>query len=232
MPAPVPSTKFPHCQTPGSGSTTSMRILLAFLLALPLRAELDTAPLAAWLQRHGEIRSLSADFVQQRTLPALKRPVETPGTLAMTRDGKLRWELGDPPKTVAVSDGDTIILADIEEKRARRIDADDSRARSFTMLSGDAMRGGLEGFLEVFEPIESRVVNGIYQLTTRPNNRRMRNKVGWVYFDIDPRKSELRALEIRLDDKSRIKTIFSNTRFNPEIPDSRFRFDLGGYSVR
>ncbi|MCH7228818.1 hypothetical protein, partial [Haloferula sp. A504] len=97
---------------------------------------------------------------------------------------------------------------------------------------GESMQGGLDGFLEVFEPVESRVVNGIYQLTTRPKPREMRNKVGWVFFDIDPAKNELRALEIRLDDKSRIKTIFSNTRYNPEIPDDRFRFDLTGYKVR
>lgn len=209
-----------------------MRLLLALLLILPLRAEPDTAPLAAWLARHGELRALTADFVQQRTLPALKKPVETPGTLAMTRDGKLRWELGAPAKTVAVSDGDTIILADVEKKRARRMDADDPQARSFTMLSGDAMKGGLEGFLEAFEPVESRVVNGIYQLTTRPKDRRMRGKVGWVYFDIDVSTHQLRALEIRLDDKSRIKTIFSNTRLNPPIPEERFRFDLAGYLVR
>ncbi|MCH7229002.1 hypothetical protein, partial [Haloferula sp. A504] len=97
---------------------------------------------------------------------------------------------------------------------------------------GESMQGGLDGFLEVFEPVESRVVNGIYQLTTRPKPRKMRSKVGWVYFDIDPGRNELRALEIRLDDKSRIKTIFSNTKFNLPIPDDRFQLDLSGYKVR
>ncbi len=209
-----------------------MRLLLALLAVLPLHAELDTAPLEAWLKRHGDIRTLKADFVQQRTLPALKKPVETPGTLEMTQDGKLRWELGRPPKTYAVSDGRTITLADVTKKRAKRMDADSPQARSFTMLSGDSMKNGLDGFLEAFEPVESRVTRGIYQLTTRPKDRKMRGKVGWVYFDIDSSTNELRALEIRLDDKSRIKTIFSNTRFNGDIPASRFQLDLSGYQVR
>lgn len=209
-----------------------MRFLLALLLILPLRAELDTAPLEAWLQRHREIKTLRADFTQERTLPALRKPVSTPGTLALTRDGKLRWELGDPPKSIAVSDGDTVTLADVEKKRAKRIDRDSSQARSFTMLSGESMNGGLEGFLKAFEPVESRVTKGIYQLTTRPKDRSMRSKVGYVFFDIDPAKNELRALEIRLDDKSRIKTIFRNTRFNQNLPAELFTLDLEGYQVR
>lgn len=209
-----------------------MRLLLALLLTLPLHAETDTAPLEAWLKRQSEIRTLEADFVQQRTLPALKKPVETPGKLWMGEDGKLRWELGTPPKTIAVSNGSEVTFVDVAKQRAKVMDADSSEARSFTMLSGDSMKGGLDAFLEVFEPIESRVVNGIYQLTTRPKPRKMRSKVGWVFFDIDPRLNELRALEVRLDDKSRIKTIFHNTRFNRDIPDDRFKLDLTGYKVR
>lgn len=209
-----------------------MRLLLALLLSLPLHAETDTAPLEAWLKRQSEIRTLEADFIQQRTLPALKKPVESPGKLWMGENGRLRWELGTPPKTIAVSDGSELTFVDVAKQRAKVMDADSSEARSFTMLSGDSMNRGLDGFLEVFEPVESRVVNGIYQLTTRPKPRQMRSKVGWVYFDIDPGRNELRALEIRLDDKSRIKTIFRNTRFNRAIPADRFQLDLSGYQVR
>lgn len=209
-----------------------MRLLLVLLLALPLRAETDTAPLEAWLKRQSGIRTLEADFVQQRTLPALKKPVETPGKLWMGEGGKLRWELGTPPKTIAVSNGSEVTFVDIAKQRAKVMDSNSSEARSFTMLSGDSMKGGLDGFLEIFQPVESRVVNGIYQLTTRPKPRKMRSKVGWVYFDIDPKKNELRAMEIRLDDKSRIKTIFSNTRFNRGVPAERFTLDLSNYKVR
>ena len=198
----------------------------------PLRAEVDTAPLEAWLNRQAGIRTLEADFTQERKLPALKNPVTTPGTLAMTRDGKLRWDLGQPAKTIAVSDGEKVTLVDVEKKQARSIDADSPRARSFTLLSGDSINGGLDSFRKSFELVESRVTQGIYQLTTRPKDRNMRGKVSWVFFDIDPSKNELRALEIQLDDKSRIRTIFRNSRFNREIPAARFTVDLSGYEVR
>ena len=210
-----------------------MRVLAILLLAASvLHAEVDTAPLEAWLKRQASIRSLEADFIQERTLPSLKEPVTTPGTLAIARPGKLRWDLGNPPKTTAVSDGTTITLLDVAKQQARTMPADSSHARSFSMLGDRSLSGGLEGFTKAFELVESRMTDGIYQLTTRPKDRAMRNKVGYVFFDIDPAKAELRAIEMRMDDKSRIRTVFTRTRFNTEIPADRFTPSLEGYKVR
>ena len=205
----------------------------ACLLALTsiASAELDTAPLEAWLAKQGSVTSLQADFIQERTLPALRKPVTTPGTFSMQRPGKMRWELGKPAKTLAVSDGTTMTLIDVDKKRARKIDASSARAKPFTLLSDGALNGDLEGFKKTFDLIESRVTNGIYQLTTRPRDRNMRDKVEWVFLDIDPKTQLLRAMEIRLDDNSRIRTIFSNSKFNPKLPADRFTADLTGYKV-
>lgn len=210
-----------------------MRLPLLVLLSASLaHAELDTRPLEAWLNRQDDVKSLVADFSQERKLPALKNPVTTQGTLAMARPGKLRWELGDPPKTIAVSDGSTMTLVDVEKKRARSLPADSAKARQFTLLADGALRGDLEGFKETFELVESRVTDGIYQLTVRPKERSLREHVSWVFLDIDPDKNELRALELQLEDKSRIRTVFTRTRLNVEIPAERFNVDLTGYRVR
>jgi outer membrane lipoprotein-sorting protein len=212
-----------------------MRFLACLLVALTSiasAAELDTAPLEAWLAKQGSVRSIEADFVQERTLPALRKPVSTPGTFSMQRPGKMRWELGSPVKTLAVSDGDTMTLVDVAKKRARRISADSSRAKPFTLLADGALNGSLDDFKQTFELVESRVTNGIYQLTARPRDRKLRDKVQWVFLDIDPKTQLLRAMEIRLDDKSRIRTIFSNSKINPKLPADRFTADLTGYKVQ
>ncbi|MBB5353092.1 outer membrane lipoprotein carrier protein [Haloferula luteola] len=206
-------------------------LLCLGLTVLSAHADLDTAPLRAWLEAQKKVQSLDADFTQERTLPALKKPVSTPGRLTLSKPGKLRWDLGTPPKTIAVSDGETITLIDVEKKRAMRLDADSSRARSFTLLGDKALSGGLDGFTEAFELVESRVTEGIYQLTTRPKDRRMRDKVDYVFFDIDPKTQQLRALELRLDDKSRIRTIFRNTRLNAKVEADRFAVDLSGFKI-
>ena len=211
-----------------------MRIFVFLvLLAGILRGdEVDTAPLQAWLKKQVGIKSLQADFIQERKLAALKQPVSTPGSMIMVKGGSMRWNLGKPAKTTAISDGETIQLIDIEKKRARSMPADSSRAKAFTLLGSSSLNGGLDGFTEAFELIESRVTNGIYQLTTRPRDRSLRSEVSWVFFDIDPKDAQLRALEVQLDDKSRIRTIFTKTRFNQAVPEDAFDFDLSGYKVR
>jgi len=210
-----------------------MRLLALTLLALPLAAEeLDTGPLSDWLDEQGEIRTLEADFIQERALPQLKKPVRTPGRLVMSRPGKLRWELGEPTRTIAVSDGDTMTLLNLEEREARQLPADSPRSRQFTLLADEALGGGLEGFKKAFDLVESRVRNGIYQLTVRPKDRSLRDKAPWLYFDIDPERNELRAIEVRLEDKSRIRTIFTRNRFNRPVDPDEFTVDLSGFKVK
>jgi outer membrane lipoprotein-sorting protein len=211
-----------------------MRLLLFLipLFGLAHADQVDTRPLEAWLGRQGDIKTLQADFVQERKLAALKNPVSTPGTMTLVKGGSMRWNLGNPVKTTAISDGTTIQLIDIEKKLARSMSADSSRAKAFTLLGDSALNGGLNGFKEVFELVEAKMTDGIYQLTTRPRDRSLRKQLEWVFFDIDPKQRQLRALEVQLEDKSRIRTIFTRTRFNEAIPKGTFEFDLSGYKVR
>lgn len=209
-----------------------MRHLLVLLSLISIaRAELDLAPLQAWIGKQKTLKTLDADFVQERSLPSLKRPVSTPGRIRMVRPGQLRWELGDPVKTMAVSDGNTMTLVDLAKKRAQRIEADSAKARQFTMLSDNAFRD-IASFRETFELVESRVVDGIYQLTVKPKARAMRKQVSWMFLDIDTRTKELRAMALELSDKSRIRTVFTRTKINGKIDPAIFTPDLAGYMIR
>ena len=205
-------------------------LLVLFSLISIARAELDIKPLEAWIARQKDLKSLEADFVQERKLPSLKKPISTPGRLRMERPGKLLWELGQPVKTMAVSDGSTMTLVDVAKKRGKRIDADSSEARQFTMLSNQAFQD-LAGFQDAFELVESRVTDGIYQLTVRPKDKQMRKHVSWMFLDIDMKSQELRALDLEMEDKSRIRTVFSKAKINPKIDPAVFTPDLSGYRM-
>lgn len=208
-----------------------MRIALVLLaLASLARADIDLKPLQTWIGRQQGLKTLDTEFVQERKLPALKNPVSTPGRMRMVRPGKLIWELGNPVKTIAVSDGKTMTLLETDKKRGKRIDTDSTQARQFTLLSDQAFHD-LEGFQQTFELVESRVTNGIYQLTVRPKDRTLRNQVPWMFLDIDLKSYELRALDIELEDKSRIRTIFTNPKINGKIDDAVFTPDLTGYRI-
>lgn len=204
-------------------------LFLTLLLAAPCQA--DNTALDAWLERQSDIKSLQCAFTQERKLPALKQPVRTPGRLSFARAGKLRWELGQPPATIVVSDGETITLIDVREKTARQVAADSPQAARHGMLVGEGFRSA-ENFHAMFEVMAHRVVSGIHQYTLRPKDRRTRGRMPWLFLDIEPGRKPLRAMEMELKDKSRIRTIFHEPRINPELDPALFTADLEGYEVK
>lgn len=200
------------------------------LLALVSFAHAD-AVLDAWLDRQATVNSLDSAFTQERKLPSLKEPTVTTGRFSVVKPNKMRWQLGEPMQTLAVSDGTTLTLIEESEKSARQISSDSPQAARFSMLSGKAFQDK-SGFYDAFEITASRVVSGIHQYTLKPKDRRFRSQVPWVFIDIDPGKKELRVLEMELQDKSRVRTLFRNPKFNGNLPDSLFKPNLTGYTVK
>lgn len=188
-------------------------------LVLPVRA--DPAVLDAWLTRQAGVRSLDVHFTQERRLPALKAPVSTPGRLSLVKPDKLRWQLGDPVETIAISDGRTLTLVEDGGKSVRRMPAGSPQAARFSMLSGDSF-GSPQAFEQAFEVVEWRVTHGIHQFTLRPRERRMRGEVPWVFIDVDSKANELRSFELELRDRSRVRTVFHNPKTNIDLPAGLF----------
>lgn len=209
-----------------------MRFLIPLLSLLLLAiARADNAPLDAWLKRQVSITTLDAGFTQERKLPALKNPTTTLGHLSFSKPYKVRWQLGEPIETLAVSDGTTLTLIETAKKTARQTSVNSPQAARFSLLTGRAFQTP-ESFYQAFEVIESRVESGIYQYTLKAKDRQVRAQIPWIFLDIDPEKNELRAMEMELSDKSRLRTVFSNPRFNLKLDDSLFKPDLTGYEVK
>lgn len=204
--------------------------ILAALLSLAT-VHADNAVLNAWLKRQPTVQSLDTTFTQERKLPSLKNPTSAQGRLSFAKPGKFRWQLGEPAETLAVSDGTTLTLIDMATKTAHQIPATSPQAARFSLLSGKAFES-IEAFESAFDIIDSRVTSGISQYTLKPKDRRMRSQVPWIFLDIDPVKNELTALELELQDKSRVKSIFHAPKINHALPDSLFKPDLTGITVK
>jgi len=207
-----------------------MRIFL-LLVVFTGFALADSAALDTWLKRQPSISSLDVTFTQERKLPALKEAVRTSGRMSFSKPSNVRWQLGDPTQTLAVSDGTTFTIMEAAEKIARKIPVDSPAAARFSMLTGDAF-GNPESFRKTFEIEAHQVSSGIHQYTLKPKDRRMRANLSWVFLDIDPARNELRAMEIELKDRSRIRTIFNKPRFNVKFPSGFFQPDLQGYQIK
>lgn len=207
-----------------------MRVIcLLFSIVAIVRA--DNAALDAWLNRQKSIDTLETTFTQERKLPSLKQPVTTPGKLSFAKPGRVRWQLGEPAATLAMSDGTTLTLIEYATRTARQIPADSPQAARFSMLTGKGFQSP-ENFYGMFEVADQRVESGIHQFTLKPKDRRMRSQVPWIFLDIDPVSNELRAMELEFQDKSRIRTLFHNPRINPKLSPTLFTADLTGLTVK
>lgn len=208
-----------------------MRLIAVLILCSLASLRADNSALDAWLRRQPSVNSLDSTFTQERKLPALKQPTSARGRLSFVKPGKFRWQLGEPVETLAVSDGTTLTLIQAAEKSARQIPTDSPQAARFALLSGKAFESP-EAFQQAFEIIGSRITSGIHQYTLKPKDRRVRSQIPWIFLDIDPAENELRAMEMELQDKSRVRTIFDAPRINRPLPDSLFKPDLSGLSMK
>lgn len=210
-----------------------MRFLLIFcaLFCAISHLEANDTVLNAWLKKQPTLLTLDTTFTQERKLPALKNPTSTPGRLTFKKPGQFRWQLGEPPETLAISDGTTLTLIQTKEKTARQFPANSPQAARFSLLSGKAFES-IENFNQAFEIIDWRVVSGIHQYTLKPKDRRMRSQVPWVFLDIEPVQNTLAAMEMEIQDKSRIRSIFKNPQINQPVEAGLFKPDLSGLSVK
>src|SRR5947209_14918733 len=82
--------------------------LLVFPLLITLFSRLSTdgAPLdpivSSWLAAQSKVHSWSADFIQTRSLKSLTQPLTAKGHVWFAAPNRFRWELGNPPQTIAV----------------------------------------------------------------------------------------------------------------------------------
>jgi len=191
----------------------------------------DDAVLHAWLKIQPSILTLDAAFTQERKLPALKNPTSTRGRLTFKKPDQFRWQLGEPAETLAISDGTTLTLIQTREKSARQIPADSPQASRFSMLTGKAFQS-IESFNQAFEVTAWRVESGIHQYTLKPKDRRLQGQVPWIFLDIEPLQNTLTALEMMLQDKSRVRTIFDQPQINKPTAPGLFQPDLSGLKVK
>ena len=81
-------------------------MLISFVLALRLGVSAvqagPDAVLDQWFAAQKHLLSWSADFTQTRTLPTLTQPLVANGHVDFAMPGDFRWELGRPPRTIAL----------------------------------------------------------------------------------------------------------------------------------
>ena len=93
-----------------------------------------------WAADQKNVGDIQVTFQQTRTTPVLKEPAKSEGRFWKMQDGRFRWELGSPPSTIMIFNGEKALLKEGKDAAWQELNPDDRRARSWIkFLSGREM---------------------------------------------------------------------------------------------
>jgi predicted exporter/outer membrane lipoprotein-sorting protein len=208
------------------------------LLLIPGLTVADAAEpkeiLDAWLERQAQVKTWSADVTQTRKLKSLTRPLESPGKVWFVHPNRFRWQLGEPPRTIAVrSDNELLVLYPRLEQAERYSLGDDLDPawRQALALLEVGFPSDRDEFYAQYEPLSATRKGDVWHLVLRPAAQEARRLIEQVRFEVIAGDYILRATELVFPDGSTMRNEFHEHQLNPELDGRLFEVDLSGFEV-
>jgi outer membrane lipoprotein-sorting protein len=165
----------------------------------------------------GQVRTLSAEFVQTTRSPLLKDPIIAKGQFYLTKPASVLWEYATPePMRFVVSDG-TYTGYFPERKRAEKRDIKRWSEQLFRFFGVGQGSKELGKFYEITLGESGPDERGTFLLVLTPKKHRVRKRFGEVKLWVDA----VTLLPTRIDyagkdgDEREIRLL--NTRLNPDL---------------
>lgn len=166
----------------------------------------------------GNLDSISADFIQEKHLPILARPVVSTGTLHYRHPDSLRWEYVTPAKSVfLVHDG----------KMERFVQSGDSYAKEngssldFMVFVQQEICNWLTGSFGDSSLFDAKLTKGAKVVLT-PKDIGFSQMVRQIEVSLSDRPGVIDSVVIYEGDNSFTKLAFNHTRLNQPIANTVF----------
>jgi len=208
------------------------RLILLFLLmlAVPIRAEDTQAILRDWISKQAAIRSLRADFIQTRRLPALRIPLRKSGTVWFGTEGRFRWQVGDPAELLVLKSPNYFLVIEPKKSFARRFTASSAAARAMQELPMP-IAISLDEFQRRFEVVSLKDDGGRIELRLTPKDPRLAEGLKSLRILFDPVSGAVALFEMTFRDGSEVSTEFTRIERNPTLPAELFQHDLRDFKI-
>ena len=188
-------------------------------------AALDPA-VSSWLAAQTNVHSWSADLVQTRRLKSLTQPLPpVPGHVWFAAPNRFRWELGNPPQTIAVRATNEMLVIYPRLKRVERFPLSGEQAGPWK----DALALLQAGFPRSAEELEAEynildqtAQDQTVQLLLEPKSAAARRMMPKIQIEFDRQNLALKATELRFADGSTMRNDFTNAVLNPTISPDQF----------
>lgn len=197
-------------------------LLLGAARADPASIEPARQALDAGMARLAEAPAVAVELTEQRRVAGLAQPLETPGRLWLAPEGRFRWQLGEPPRTLLLVDGDEFYQLEAGSER-RGATADLGEAQRLVAILSAVFRGQRDRLAEAWEIADaSAEADDGWTVQLRPRDRALRRGVTGLALRIDAAGLP-RAWTLSLRDGTVLSAVFRTLDLDPALPAELFR---------
>ncbi len=186
-------------------------------------AEPDWLAIESWIARQQTVRTLQGEFAQTRRLPTLRIPSRTTGKIWFENDGSFRFQLGEPPETIAIRRGDTLTLLDKTKNTVREIN--ESAANPETqqlMLMRFPVTDSLAKFRQLFDVTRMDESGDRTELDLVPRDAQATKFVAAINLEYETATGILTKFNVELTNGGGLETKFTKVDVNHPLPADIF----------
>ncbi len=193
------------------------------------RAADTNALVSSWLAAQTNIQTWSSEFIQTRTLKSLTQPLTATGHVWFAAPNRFRWELGNPPQTIAVRAPREMLVIYPRLKRVERYPLTGEQTGQWSdalaLLEAGFPRSEAE-MASRMKVLSQTLTNGTCELDLQPRSPGARRMMPEIKVAFDIRDFSLRANELQFADGSTMRNDFINPVLNPKLEESLFNPDI------
>jgi len=201
-----------------------LKLIFGLVPFVAFAADNDPA-LSSWMHAETNIHTWAADCTQTRSFKTLQQPLVESGKVWFEEPNRFRWELGNPPKTIAVREKNEMLLFYPRLKRVERFPLDSSAPGAWR----DVMALLEAGFPKSQTELESKfritsqvITNDVCNLVLQPRSAAARKMMPQLEIAFDLKQIALRSVSFQFADGSFLRNDFSNPVLNPKIDQALF----------
>lgn len=186
----------------------------------------NEAELERWLDRQTEIQHWQAQVSQTRHFKGLSQPLQARGRVWIAQPDRLRWELGEPPQTIAIRDGDTLTVhhPQLGETESFALAGDElsPAGQQAQALLAVGFPVSHDAFFAAYSLLSASEQGDHWQFLLKPRDAGTQRILDEVLLQVRADGWRLDATEFRFPDGSRMRNDFSSQRVGAAADEALF----------
>ena len=175
-------------------------------------------------EKLGTLKTLQAEFVQERHMSAFVDTLTAKGTCYFQAPDKIRWEMAEPYRSALVFSEGKVAKFMYERDRWRRLDLGSKEImKEVLKLISLWMRGDFESSKELFELALRR--DGAVVVNLIPRFEQMKEVLSLIELTVDAESKHIDKVTIQEPRGDEIVITFVDKKWNIELDEDLFKLD-------